>query len=337
MLHYTFTAMKRTTIKDIGKMAGVNPSTVSRALNDSPDISVVLKNKIKAIAKELNYQPNLLATNLRKQKSFIIGLIIPHFSIYFIPSVLEGITRVLNKYGYKLLLLSSENDVSKEKENIQFCCRNSVDGILMSISESTVDAHHMQSATDQKIPILFFDNKIEDSSYHQVIMQDFKIGEEACLFLKNKNCKNILGVYGVANQPINIQRRLGFESQLSADITYHKIFATNETDIKEKVLAFLLNNPNIDGLFAINDELMMGTYMAILKQKVVQMDAITKIIVSDGKLPDLINTDIYYIQHDGLKLGGIITEKLVAVINNKSLATSIDVLEHETIIKNKRY
>ena len=75
--------MKRATIKDIAKALDVNPSTVSRALSDHPDISAAVKRAVKEMAAQLHYHPNHLAINLRKRRSRLIGLIIPEISMFF--------------------------------------------------------------------------------------------------------------------------------------------------------------------------------------------------------------------------------------------------------------
>ena len=113
--------MKRATIKDIAAMVGVNVSTVSRALKDHPDIGEGLRNKIKELAQVLNYHPNMMAVQLRKQKSNIIGLIYPEAHMFFFPSIIKGISEVVQKAGYKLLVLHSSESYEREIENVRIC------------------------------------------------------------------------------------------------------------------------------------------------------------------------------------------------------------------------
>ena len=103
--------MKRPTIKDVALKVGVNPSTVSRALKDHPDISERIKQEIRKAAEELKYHPNQHAANLRKQRSNIIGLIIPEISMFFFPSVISGIEAAIMKDGFQLLVLQSSKNL----------------------------------------------------------------------------------------------------------------------------------------------------------------------------------------------------------------------------------
>jgi LacI family transcriptional regulator len=329
--------MKRATIKDIGKVAGVNPSTVSRALNDSKDISETSRNKIKAIAKELNYVPNLLAVNLRNQRSNLLGLIIPKFSNYFIPSLIEGITKEVNKHGYKLVILSSEESVDKEAEHIQFCCNAGVDGILMSLTQETANLDHLQFATDKDVPILLFDNVKPNMPFDKVILNDKEIGEKALAFMQSKKCKNILGIYAHENQAISSERKQGFEKNIPKNIKYQSINCTDgiidETNDIKKILT---DNPKIDGVFCMNDEMLILAHMSIIRTYP-DTKEILLVAISDGVLPNFLNRDVYYYKNSGKTLGEDITQKILKTIQDKDTYIDTYFREAEGILKNVRF
>mgnify|MGYP003314248548 CR=1 FL=1 len=106
--------MKPTTIKDIARELGVAVSTVSRALQDHPDISEATKRLVRECAQRLNYKPNLLASNLRTSKNTTIGVMMPELNHHFFASVLDGIEQTAKKYGYNILICQSREDVDKE-------------------------------------------------------------------------------------------------------------------------------------------------------------------------------------------------------------------------------
>lgn len=82
------------TIKDIARQLNISPSTVSRALRDHPDIKIETRKKVVALAKELDYYPNIIAQSLKKRRSSIIGVIVPQVKHFFFASVMSGITDV---------------------------------------------------------------------------------------------------------------------------------------------------------------------------------------------------------------------------------------------------
>ena len=142
-------------------MLNINISTVSRALSNHPDISTAVKLRVKEAAELLNYRPNDFAVNFRKRSSKTIGLIIPQMSLFFIPAVIEGISKTLAKAGFKVFILSSEESLEKEKENMEICCNSNVEGILISVSKNTKNLDHLCVADQMKIPIVLFDKSLD--------------------------------------------------------------------------------------------------------------------------------------------------------------------------------
>ena len=110
--------MKRTTIKDLAEMLNISTSTVSRALKDHPDISSSVKIRVREAAETFNYIPNDFAVSFRKKSSKVIGLIVPEITMFFLPSIIKGISSVLNKEGYRFFILSSDDSYKIEKEHI---------------------------------------------------------------------------------------------------------------------------------------------------------------------------------------------------------------------------
>ena len=95
--------------KRLSRFIQISTSTVSRALSNHPDISEAVKQRVKEAAETFNYVPNDFAINFRKKSSKVIGLIIPKMSMFFIPSILEGISAILNKEGYHFLFSLLKN------------------------------------------------------------------------------------------------------------------------------------------------------------------------------------------------------------------------------------
>ncbi len=130
---------KKITIKDIADKLGISPSAVSRALHDNPRISDKTKKKVQQIAKKLNYQPNNLASALRKGKSNLVGLIVPRVDSNFFSSVVENLEKVLNKKGYNIIIAQSNESYTNECKVIDVLINTQVDGIIASLANETVD------------------------------------------------------------------------------------------------------------------------------------------------------------------------------------------------------
>lgn len=111
--------MRQTTIKDVAKALKVSISTVSRAFNDKYDIHPDTRRKILETAKEMGYMPNPIAQKLSSHRSNMIGVIVPEFVNAFFPKVLMGIQNVMEKAGYQVLIMASNESVQKEYANIK--------------------------------------------------------------------------------------------------------------------------------------------------------------------------------------------------------------------------
>ena len=149
--------MKRLTIKDIAKEFSVSISTVSKALNDSYEISVSTKEKIQKYAKENNYKPNFNALSLKNRQTKTIGIIIPNMLNYFFAQVFNGIEKVANEKGYKIISCISNESYTKEVETMEMLSNGSIDGFILSLAEETVlknDFKHcdkiLENGTDRK-------------------------------------------------------------------------------------------------------------------------------------------------------------------------------------------
>ena len=112
-------------------------STVSKALKDSHEISVEVKEKIKAFAKSYNYKPNSLALNLRNQNTKTIGVILPEIVHHFFTKVISGIEQLANEKGYNVMICLSNESYEKEILNLEMLANGVVDGIILSISKET--------------------------------------------------------------------------------------------------------------------------------------------------------------------------------------------------------
>ncbi len=312
--------MKRATIKDIANIAGVNISTVSRALKDHPDIGLDLRNKIKRLAEELNYHPNLMAVQLRKQKSHLIGLIIPEAYMFFFPSVIKGISDVIQEYGYKLLVLQSGEKLEREIENVRICYENGVDGLLMTLTNQTVNLHHLNELREADVPVVLLDKVLDDSGFDEVIIEDEKAAQTCTEYLIETDCKNILGIFGNANLMITTKRLSGFlkaiDSHKQQGIVGNYKFV-DDTFTAWNAVEQYFETDQPDAIFAMSDEIIAGVIAALKKMKIAIPEKCSVIGMSDGYLPQILDPQVTYLHHDGYTLGKMAAIHLIQKMNNK--------------------
>src|SRR3982750_5042025 len=140
------------TIKDIARELGISPSTVSRALKDHPDISAETKKAVNELADRLNYQPNIVALNLRQRKTNTIGVIIPEIVHFFFSTIISGIEDIAYKAGYNVIFTQSGESFAREATNLKALFNSRVDGMLISLSRETGTFDHIESTLAKGVP-----------------------------------------------------------------------------------------------------------------------------------------------------------------------------------------
>ena len=308
--------MKRITIKDLAEMLNISVSTVSRALSNHPDISDAVKVRVKEAAETFNYVPNDFAINFRKKSSKVIGLIIPKMSMFFIPSIIEGISAKFNKEGYQFFILSSEESLEIEKENLQTCANSRVDGVLISLTSKTQDFAHFKKLDDLGIPVVLFDKSLSEQKYDQVVFNNEKDAEECAKKLVHYQCKNILAIFGDKDLEITEKRKKSFENYLNnhSEINYKSIFCDSAEMVKEK-LEIILEYEKFDGIFAMSDETLAGLNYA-LKIRGLSAKPYKIIAISEGIFPKYLNPHYEFIKNDGIKMGMMAASILLEKIKN---------------------
>ncbi|WP_062321176.1 LacI family DNA-binding transcriptional regulator [Halolactibacillus sp. JCM 19043] len=127
-------------IKDIAKLAGVSPATVSRVMNNNGYVKEEKREAVLKVIKEVDYQPNPIAQSLKNQKSHMLGVIVPKISTETASRVVAGVTEVAKVHGYQVLIANTDLDIEEEINYLKFLSNKSVDGIIMMGTEVT-DRH----------------------------------------------------------------------------------------------------------------------------------------------------------------------------------------------------
>lgn len=313
------TKMRRTTIKDLAEMLNISTSTVSRALKDHPDISSSVKLRVKEAAETFNYVPNDFAINFRKNSSKVIGLIVPEITMFFVPSIINGISAVLNKEGYHFFILSSNDSYETEKQNIQTCINSRVDGILISLTKETKDCEHLKKLEEMEIPTIIFDKTVSQNIFESVVFDNEKKSESSAKKLIDHGCKNILAIFGDENLEITQSRLSAFENTIkkTSDIHLNIIFCKSADIVKEK-LDVLLKNNSFDGFFAMSDETLIGLHSSLIKRNL--NDSNKKVVaISEGTLPKYLDETYEYQINNGCEMGTFAAKQLMNSIKSKKL------------------
>ncbi|RZL30207.1 MAG: LacI family transcriptional regulator [Pedobacter sp.] len=191
---------KPTTIKEIAKILNLSPSSVSRGLHDHPSIGAVTREKIKQLAKSLNYEPNNAAILFQKGKTYTIGVILPELSEHFFSTAISAIEDEALKKNYTVIFAQSHDDFDKEVRLVDKMKNQRVDGLLVSISKDTSNFEHFEKLKAFNIPVLFFDRIPPFKNVHYVACSLENATNKAVNFLLKKGHRTI----GMINGPTTL-------------------------------------------------------------------------------------------------------------------------------------
>jgi LacI family transcriptional regulator len=207
-------AKKCASITDLAQQLNIATSTVSRALNGHSAISEATTKRVLALAKELGYQPNNMAAGLRRGRSNMLGVVVPHIDGNFFSQVVKGIEASASMAGYHVLICQSNEDVVHERQNVETLLSAQVDGILVSLSRTTREFKHFEKVRKQKVPIVFFDRILEGYDVNAVVLDDRAGGYRATKHLLAQGCQRIAHFAGPQHLNIYKHRRQGYEEAL---------------------------------------------------------------------------------------------------------------------------
>ncbi|NBC82391.1 MAG: substrate-binding domain-containing protein [Bacteroidetes bacterium] len=257
------------TIKDIAKLIGVSPSTVSRALKDHPDISPDMKKRINDLAESLHYYPNGLALSLKKSKSYTIGVIIPEVVHHFFSTVLGGIEDLAIDAGYNVMVCQSSEKYDRELLNARSLISHRVDGVLVSVAKTTTQFHHLQELKNHGIPIVFFDRVCESIPTDTVVVDDYIGAYIAVRHLLDIGCRRIAHLAANDNLLIGKYRKQGYLKALDEynlpedpELIFHCDTKAMAVDTIREILKL---NPLPDAIFAVNDFTAVAAMMELKK------------------------------------------------------------------------
>lgn len=190
---------------EVAKKAGVSTATVSRVVNQPGTVSAKLERRVLSAMQKLKYHPSTLARSFRRQRTMLIGVLIPILEHPAYSRMASSIEKQLFDRGYRALICNSEEDESREQQYIEMLLQQRVDGII--INSSARDSQSLMALGENDIPIVLFDRNLQDLRCNKVFCDNSMggfIGMEHLIKLGHRR----IGVVGAPTYPEPIIRRL---------------------------------------------------------------------------------------------------------------------------------
>ena len=310
------------TIHDIARVLNLSASTVSRALKENPLISEVTREKIRKVADELGYRPNIVASSLRTKRSNTIGVIVPYINRHFFSSVVSGVEEIAYNSGFAVTIAQSNDSYQKEIHIARALYDSRVDGIIVSYAMDTHNFRHLRAFAESQIPLVFFDRVADEIDANKIVVDDFAGGRMATEHLISQGCRNIAHVSGPLHLKIYDYRLKGYLAALNSagllpptgGILHNRL---TRADGEEAIKQLLSLRPVPDAVFCANDTTALSIILNLRNAPYSIPRDIAVVGFSNEPFSEVVTPSISTIKQPGYEMGIKAAELLIAEIKGE--------------------
>lgn len=321
----------RKTILHVAKESGVSPATVSRVMNNHPYVKEATRDKVMEVIEKLEYQRNNMASGLRSNKTYTIGLIVPRISMFFQAEIITAVQRGLYAHGYQLMICQSDDTIQLEKELVKVLHAARVDAVVAACSLHTTDFSHFDLLIRSGIPVIFYD-RVPMHKTEAILIKgdDLHGGYIATEHLIAAGCKKIAHISGPVACNLYKDRSAGFEKAMKKHklpvreewIFHQELTTQNALSALEKIFQ-KKNRP--DGLFADNDTTAIAALQYAQASGIAVPDELRIVGYSNDPRSSIINPSVTTVEQYPAKMGEQVVETLIAVLAHKKNAAAANV------------
>ena len=331
---------KEVTIYDIARQLDLSPATVSRALQDHPAINRNTKNLIADKAREMGYRTNTFASNLRRQRTNTIGVIVPRLNSNFMSAVLAGMEKVANESAYNLIISQSLESVKKEVANARTMFNSRVDGLLVSLAYDTDTIEHFDPFIRKDIPLLFFDRVFAHERCASIVIDNVRAGYEATDHLIRQGCARIMHVTGDLRRNVYADRLKGYQQALEGQGLPYDASLVRVTDLSGEagVAAarhLLAGETRPDGLFVANDFCAVNCIRELKRAGIRIPEEVAVVGFNNDPVASVIEPALTTVHYPGGQMGEIAAKTLISHLNGLTSmrVTNTIILRSELVIR----
>jgi LacI family transcriptional regulator len=308
---------------DIAKELNISRVTVSKALRDHPDISTAMKKKISIVARKMGYVPNLIARQLNSRRTFTIGIVVPDLENSFFSYIVDSMIDYATEHNYYVILTVSREKENIERQNIENLIGMRVDGLLVCLSQETIDRRVFTTVGKMKIPLVFFDRAFENMKFSWVVFNDKPGAANSLNRIIQEGYTKIGNFAGYSKTNIGKERSEGFREAL----TKNKIQIRKEWileggfEFKDGYESFkkLNSQGNLpEVILTVNDRVALGAYKAAKEAGLRIPEDIGIFGFGFSEITDFFDPQLTVINQDPRKMGLEAVRLLINEIEQKT-------------------
>lgn len=323
-------------MSDVGKLAGVSTMTVSRVLNQHPNVRENVRKRVFEAIEQLRYQPNELARSLRTQRSQQIGVLVPYLSDPFFALCANAINDVAKRHSYSVMLATSNEDPQAEYDEACRMLRQGTEGIVVIPSHHGAHVSKLRSQAFERIPIVSLDRPIEGGSSDGVLVENERgaqIGTEHLLRLGHKRIVWL----GLSNDLFTMRLRLrGYTAAMNAaNLPIRTLTLSRSQEACKEALQNLFESKRPPtAVFCANNLLTRHVLHSLREMNIACPASVALVGFDDFETADLLDPAITVVRQPVELLGRTAAEMLFARLGNSDARPGrTNVLPVELIVR----
>lgn len=323
------------TIQQVAKRAGVSVATVSRVLNNSPMVVDETREKVLKTIQDLNYNPNMIGRNLRRNATKIVMVLLPSISNPFYSKVVNGITSVARKNGYTVMICNTSADKSVELEYLDFLKYKLADGAILMSQELGEDSF-LELA--KSIPIVQCSEYCEVPGVPYVAIDNFSAAYDAVKHLIDLGHRRIGLISSRVNYLSAVQRQAGYIKALQdAGVAFDPLLLkTGDYGFKSGMQCasqFISMQNRPTAVFAISDLMAIGA-IKVFRQKGLRVPEDMAVVGFDNlSFSAMYDPELTTISQPTFKMGCKAMELLLNRINGTNGETENMIMKYELVVR----
>lgn len=329
------------TIKDVARLAGVSPSTVSRVLSNHPKISPATARRVREAMEQLGYMPNAAAKSLVSQTTYTLGIILPRaaeelFLNPFFPEVLRGISVSAQQAGYDLLLASGSTEREEREAVTRLVLGRRVDGVILL--HSRVGDPLIPFLREQQFPFVLIGRSEDDGGVPSVDNDNVRAAYDATRHLLEKGHRRIAFISGPQTFVVSRDRLAGYRAALEeTGLSVRPDWIIEAPFLQEGgylALDRLLQMPERPTALVVTDDLIaIGLLRGLYQYGWRVPDDLALVSFNNIALAELVTPPLSTIDIDIYRLGTTATGLLLRTIFGEKLPTSRIIIPHRLIVR----
>ncbi len=332
--------MPELTLEDIAKQAGVSRSTVSRVVNNHPNVRPDVRKRVMEVIQDTGFQPNPAARTLASQRSWTIGLVLPlsvsfFFTDPYYPHLIKGIAQACNQYGFTLALFLSATKEDEEKIFPRVSRKGLLDGVLVQ-SGHHGEQHIIGRLIDSNMPLVVAGRPFRSDNVSFIDIDNVNAASQAVSHLIRLGRERIAAICGPTSSTVGIDRKQGYLKALTErgrDVDPALIVEGDFTEAGGYYAMQTLLPHKPDAVFAASDIMAIGAMRAIREAGWKIPEDIAVVGFDDLPIATLSDIQLTTIRQPVIQFGVKAVETLLDLIENGNQPPRRIIMDTELIIR----